>query len=646
MVKTDYIIVEPRTPPVTDFVADVTSGDAPLVVTFTDASTNNPTSWAWEFGDGSTSIEQNPVHTYSAGTYTVNLTVNNADGSDKMVKTDYILVSTPKAPPVADFGADVTSGDAPLVVTFTDASTNNPTSWAWEFGDGSTSTDQDPVHTYSAGTYTVNLTVDNADGSDKLVKTDYISVSTPKTPPVADFTGSPTSGNEPLDVTFSDASTNNPASWAWEFGDGSTSTDQNPVHTYSAGTYTVNLTVNNADGSDKMVKTNYIMVSTSNPQKGPRARFVAFPHQGQAPLTVRFKDLSRGNPTSWSWDFGDGSTLSTDQSPVHTYTNPGKYNVSLTVRNSGGSNTETQKNLITVKAEKPPRAEFSANPRQGLAPLTVRFKDLSRGNPASWSWDFGDGSTLSTEQNPVHIYTTPGKYNISLTVTNGAGSDTKIAKSLITVKAQKPPKAEFSANPRQGLAPLTVRFRDLSLGKPTSWSWDFENDGVVDSTEQNPVHTYTTPGKYNISLTVTNGAGSDTKIAKNLITVKAQKPPRAEFSANPRQGLAPLTVRFRDLSLGKPTSWSWDFGDGSTLSTEQNPVYTYTNPGKYTVTLTVTNNGGTDTAVRKDVINVAAPKVKGKGDPGAGTTPGGSEKKSENNSQSSGSSERPKIKIS
>ncbi len=102
----------------------------------------------------------------------------------------------------------------------------------------------------------MNLTVSNADGTDKMVKTDYITVEA-RTPPVADFIGSPTSGKEPLDVAFSDASTNSPTSWLWEFGDGSTSTDQNPVHTYSAGTYTVNLTVSNADGSDKVVKTDY-----------------------------------------------------------------------------------------------------------------------------------------------------------------------------------------------------------------------------------------------------------------------------------------------------------------------------------------------------------------------------------------------------
>ena len=185
-----------------------------------------------------------------------------------------------------------------------------------------------------------------------------------------------------------------------------------------------------------MVKTNYITVSTPNPQKGPSARFTANPRQGQAPLTVRFKDISRGNPTSWSWDFGDGST-SIDQNPSHAYTSPGKFNVSLTVQNTAGSDTETEKNLITVKGGKPPKAEFTANPQQGQAPLTVQFKDLSRGSPTSWSWNFGDGSTLSTDQNPSHTYTSPGKYNVSLTVLNGAGSDTEAKQNLITVEGVK-----------------------------------------------------------------------------------------------------------------------------------------------------------------------------------------------------------------
>jgi PKD repeat protein len=164
--------------PVAAFSADVTSGTEPLTVTFTDASTNTPTSWSWTFGDGGTSTLRNPVHVYSdPGTYTVSLTVTNAAGSDTETKTGYITVYAAASAPTAAFTADYTSGTAPLTVTFTDSSTGNPTSWLWDFGDGTTSTDQNPVHTYTiSGSYTVTLTVSNTAGSDSETKIGYITV--------------------------------------------------------------------------------------------------------------------------------------------------------------------------------------------------------------------------------------------------------------------------------------------------------------------------------------------------------------------------------------------------------------------------------------------------------------------------------------
>lgn len=167
--------------------------------------------------------------------------------------------------PVADFSGTPTSGDRTLAVTFTDASTNTPTSWAWTFGDGGTSTAQNPSHNYTvAGTYTVALTATNAAGSDTKTRTNYITVNA--TPPVADFTGTPTSGEQTLAVTFTDATTNSPTSWAWSFGDGGTSTAQNPSHNYTLqGVYTVVLTATNIDGSDTKTRTNYITVNLAAP---------------------------------------------------------------------------------------------------------------------------------------------------------------------------------------------------------------------------------------------------------------------------------------------------------------------------------------------------------------------------------------------
>ena len=170
------------TPPVAGFSGAPTTGTVPLTVSFSDSSQNGPSSWNWSFGDGNGSSSQNPSHTYTvAGTYSVSLTVTNADGSDSLTRTDYVVVNPDvPEPPVADFVGTPTAGTAPLLVSFTDQSTGDPTSWSWSFGDGATSSARNPDHTYtSEGSYTVTLTVTNADGSDSQTLTNYITVTTP-----------------------------------------------------------------------------------------------------------------------------------------------------------------------------------------------------------------------------------------------------------------------------------------------------------------------------------------------------------------------------------------------------------------------------------------------------------------------------------
>ncbi len=172
-------LTPPTNPPVADFSGTPTSGQSPLTVQFTDLSTENPTSWNWDFGDGGISTAQNPSYEYiSAGTFSVSLTAANAYGSDSEVKTGYITITAPSTdPPAANFSATPTSGQAPLTVQFTDLSTENPTSWNWDFGDGGISTAQNPSYEYiSAGAYTVSLTAANAYGSDTKTKVGYINV--------------------------------------------------------------------------------------------------------------------------------------------------------------------------------------------------------------------------------------------------------------------------------------------------------------------------------------------------------------------------------------------------------------------------------------------------------------------------------------
>jgi len=252
--KTDYITV--LEPPVAVFTANVTEGNMPLAVRFIDQSAGNVTAWFWDFGDGVTSTEQSPTHLYTAaGAYTVSLNASNAYGYNISTPTTVTVLE----PPVAVFTANVTEGNAPLAVRFINQSAGNVTAWLWDFGDGTTSTEQSPTHLYTAaGAYTVSLNASNAYG---------YNISTPTTitvlePLVANFTASTTTGPAPLVVQFSDVSAGNPTAWLWSFGDGNTSTDQNPIHTYTApGNYTVNLTASTASGSATLSRPGYITVT-------------------------------------------------------------------------------------------------------------------------------------------------------------------------------------------------------------------------------------------------------------------------------------------------------------------------------------------------------------------------------------------------
>ncbi|MBD3285253.1 PKD domain-containing protein [candidate division WOR-3 bacterium] len=339
------------------------------------------------------------------------------------------------------------------------------------------------------------------------------------------------------------------------------------------------------------------------------ADFSADPRTGPAALTVQFSDMSSGNPTEWEWDFGDGYT-STTQDPNKVYADPGNYTVSLTVSDGVNEDTETKTDFIVVGEPSPPTAAFSADPTSGPAPLSVTFSDESTANPTSWLWDFGDGSSNETTQNPTHLYNDPGTYSVTLTATNTFGSDDTTRTDYINVgSAPDPVTANFTANPTTGTAPLTVTFSDQSTGNPDSWEWSF-GDGQI-STQQNPSHEYTDPGNYDVELIATRGTStstnydSDTLLRTGEITVNAPNPPVAGFTADPSSGYVPfthrMTVSFTDTSTGDINNRSWNFGDGST-STEQNPTHTYTSSGTFDVQLIVSGADGADTATNQIVL--------------------------------------------
>ncbi len=615
------------------FSASPASGKAPLTVSFTDQSTGSQTSRKWTFGDGTYSTGNNPVHTYSkAGLYSVTFTVSNADGSSALTKSSHIVVSNGLNSPVTSFSASPTSGKPPLTVSFTGQSKGSATSWKWSFGDGTNSTDKSTVHTYNkTGLYSVKLTASNEKGSNVLTKSSYIAVSSVLAVPATSFSASPTSGKTPLTVSFTDQSTGSPTAWKWTFGDGSNSTEKNPVHTYNkSGLYSVTLTATNANGSNMLTKTDYIAVSSI--LNTPVTSFSVSPASGKAPLTVSFADQSTGAPTAWKWSFGDG-TNSAEKNPVHTYNKSGNYNVALTTTNEGGSDKVQKSRYISVSSENGsvvsnsgyivPITAFLATPASGSTPLTVSFTDQSTGVPTSWKWTFGDGSN-STEKNPVHTYNKPGLYSVTLKASNVNGSNELTKSSYIAVSSVlNTPITSFSASPTSGIMPHTVSFTDQSTGAPTAWRWIF-GDGS-NSTKKNPVHTYNNSGLYSVTLTASNANGSNALKKSSYIAVSSVlAAPVTDFSASPTSGKVPLTVRFADQSTGSPTEWKWTFGDG-TNSTEKNPVHTYNNSGLYSVTLKASNVNGSNELTKSSYIAVSsvlnAPISKFSASPTSGSIP-------------------------
>lgn len=340
----DVMISESDFAPVPEFEASPVTGTAPLTVTFRDSSKNLPTNWHWKFGDGATGTGQTVMHTYTEpGTYSVTLAIENPAGKFTKTFSNHITVTTPPAPL---FSVDRTSGELPLTVRFTDESTGDITSWYWDFGDGSTSTLRHPTHTYTKkGTYTVTLTVENRYGTATTTKNNLI---TTDVNPVVDFAADQQKGAAPFTVNFTDLSGGSPNQWRWEFGDGRSSIQKNPTHTYThPGTFRVELTASGTNIAGSLARTGYIVVKDQ-----PTAAFDAGKTFGNAPLTIRFSDRSTGGPEEWRWEFGDGSG-SSERHPTHTYIEEGTYSVLLTIKNPYGSDWHLEEDYITVMKPQP-----------------------------------------------------------------------------------------------------------------------------------------------------------------------------------------------------------------------------------------------------------------------------------------------------
>jgi PKD repeat protein len=310
-------------------------------------------------------------------------------------------------------------------VNFTDSSTGNPNTWYWTFGDGGSSTSQNPSHMYnSTGTFSVTLSASNSTntcGGTPITITDLFYVA--YTPVVTDFTtnhgDTAFTVYKGVSVQFTDQTSGDPTSWSWNFGDGGTSTLQNPLHAYNTtATFDVSLTASGPGGSDTETKIGLVTVI----EAPPCPDFSASPNPAEQGDTVSFTNqttysTSCGPVSSWLWNFGDGNS-STSESPTHAYSAVYTYTVSLQATGAGGTVTETKDEWMAVNPPCPV-AEFTADNWTPLEDTLVSFTDQSTGTISSRLWDFDDGN-FSALTNPTNTFTDPGTYHVTLTV-NGPG---------------------------------------------------------------------------------------------------------------------------------------------------------------------------------------------------------------------------------
>ncbi|MBL7923489.1 MAG: PKD domain-containing protein [Bacteroidia bacterium] len=559
--------------PVASFTASQDSGCAPLQVNFSNTSTG-AISYQWNLGNGNNSSLQNPSTSYiNPGSYTVVLIATSGTGQ----KDTTSAVITILGDPTADFSASPLSACSNNnLIAFTNLSAGSGT-YIWDFGDGSSSTAVNPVHPYSVpGTYNVKLIASNSFGCQDIeIKNNYLTI---HPAPQAQISVSQSSACDINTIFQFSGSGSGISTWSWNFGDGGTSTQQNPSHQYSApGNYPVSLVVTSANGcSDTVQASNNISIGNSLVPS-----FTMNDSAGCGPFTVQF-DCTVPNATSWSWNFGDGSTSSLDN-PSHTYTAPGSYTISLSVTTSSGCNGSVSiPALVTVDAV--PVVNFTVVQDSGCAPFTAQFINLSSG-ASSYSWQFGN-SDSSTLPNPSTTYNLGGYFSVTLTATSPNGCRASVTKSqIVRVFA---PTAAFTASPRIGCPGMTVQF--THTGNPIniiSYLWNF-GDGSS-STLQNPSHTYTAIGTYTVWLVINNSFGcQDTVYKSNYITVVSGQ--TAYTVPDTLLVCEDNPIAFSDPTTGSNT-WNWNFGNGSG-STSQSPSVIYTTPGIYTVTLQTSMPGG------------------------------------------------------
>ena len=496
-----------------DFSADTLFGCGSLSVQFTDQSSGAITSRSWDFGNGNSSTVTNPLENFGVGTYTIRLTVSDGSSSDTETKVAYIRVFSE---PISDFTFSPASGCTPLPVSFTDNSTaagGAIQDYVWDLDDGNQGPNQaNFTHTYQGGgPFQPSLQVIDVNGcSDSKQSTTNV---TPTPSPVASFNtlASPVGCVVPFNVDFVNNSTGVNLSYQWNFGDGNTSTQANPSHTYtSLGNYTVRLIISDPNCSDTLIRTNYIRVNSTDADFSFPNDTVCF---GEP---VSFTNLSLG-ATSFSWDFDDGTPLSFVQEPTHIFNDSGWFDVRL-VASLGSSCTDQIIRQIYVQRV---IADFALSDTLGCdLPDTIQFINTSS-NAFGYEWRIADlDSNLDPKVfrydsilSPFHIIRKEGPGNDTLIAFTEFGcSDITVKNIRIrdTIDVDIEVTGSLGTfNGYEDCVPFTVQFSDTTFGPGNSFFYSWIIDGDTINSRVPPPRNYDTAGFFNISLTVRNEDGCE-----------------------------------------------------------------------------------------------------------------------------------------
>jgi PKD repeat protein len=555
---------------------------------FTNTSAATGVSYFWDFGDGTVSTLTNPTKNYSVtGNYTVKLTVINAAGCSSTISQNIIVNNAL----IANFSISGYDNCAiGNVLTFNNNSSGTGASYFWNFGDGTTSTLQNPTKTYtSVGTFTVTLKISNGSCVDSSSK-----VLSFQTKPISSFTiNTTTQCLKNNSYSFSNNSVG-AISYLWDFGDGTTSTLQNPTKSYTvSGNFTVKLTATNAAGcsvtSSQIISVNSALI----------ADFTIIGYNNCAlntALTFNNTSTGLGTGTTSLWNFGDGTT-STSNNPIKTYTVAGNYTITYKITNGTCSDSISK----TISLQTKPTASFIVNNNsQCLSGNNFSFTNQSSGSIVGYYWNFGD-STSSNLQNPTKTYTTSGNYTVVLTVTNSNGCTDQ---SSVVVSVKGTPNLSFTINANvQCLIGNVFTFINTSGTQAgVSYYWNF-GDGL-NSTKDTISKTYAFIGTYNVSLVATSGTNCKDSVVKTISVINKPTP---SFTTTTSSDCNSFSIIFNNTtSISNAINYKWYFGDGSS-STEKNPTHNYSNSGSYTVKLVATLNSGCADSVTLNIFVASKP---------------------------------------